>query len=111
LPPIAAAAQPAGWSPAPGPPASAILAVQQQLAQLGYDPGPADGLLGPDTRDAIIRLEAANKLPIDPRISARLLAALRTAFARRSSLQVARAYRKEKLTAKKAEFVLEKQGS
>ena len=36
-----------------------IAAVQRALARLGYDPGPADGVLGPKTRAAIRAFQAA----------------------------------------------------
>jgi len=49
---------------------------QSSLRQLGLFAGPLDGTLGPDTRDAIIRFEASRQLPIDPRVSDRLLAEL-----------------------------------
>ena len=39
--------------------------VQSGLAKLGYDPGPADGVLGPKTRDAIREYEQRNSLPVD----------------------------------------------
>jgi peptidoglycan hydrolase-like protein with peptidoglycan-binding domain len=43
---------------------------------LGLFADPVDGVVGPQTRDAIIRFEAARHLPVDPRVSDRLLAAL-----------------------------------
>lgn len=49
---------------------------QGALRQLGLFAGPIDGTLGPETRDAIIRFEASRQLPIDPRVSDRLLAEL-----------------------------------
>jgi peptidoglycan hydrolase-like protein with peptidoglycan-binding domain len=53
-----------------------IKRVQAGLRALGLFAGPADGVVGPQTRDAIIRFEASRQLPIDPRISDRLLAEL-----------------------------------
>jgi peptidoglycan hydrolase-like protein with peptidoglycan-binding domain len=50
--------------------------VQAGLRQLGFFAGRLDGRLGPETRDAIIRFEASRQLPIDPRVSDRLLAEL-----------------------------------
>ena len=37
--------------------------VQQRLREAGFDPGPADGLLGPRTRDAIRRWQESAGLP------------------------------------------------
>jgi peptidoglycan hydrolase-like protein with peptidoglycan-binding domain len=56
--------------------ADPVLRAQQGLKQLGFYAGPADGALGPGTRDAIIRFELSRQLPVDPRVSDRLLAAL-----------------------------------
>src|SRR6202035_2737022 len=56
--------------------ADPVLRAQQGLKQLGFYAGPADGALGPGTRDAIIRFEVSRQLPVDPRVSDRLLAAL-----------------------------------
>lgn len=54
---------------------------QEGLQRLGLFAGRADGVVGPQTRDAIIRFEAGRRLPIDPRISDRLLAELEQAGA------------------------------
>jgi osmotically inducible lipoprotein OsmB len=43
--------------------------VQSGLTQLGYDPGPADGMLGPKTRAAIREYEGRNKLPVDGQVT------------------------------------------
>ncbi|MXW90932.1 MAG: hypothetical protein F4114_15320 [Rhodospirillaceae bacterium] len=60
-----------------------VAAVQRALAQLGYDPGPADGIAGPKTRNAVRAFQAAAGLPVDGRVSEGLertvLAALRRA--------------------------------
>lgn len=42
--------------------------VQRRLDQLGCDAGPADGRIGPHTRSAIIRFQAANRLGQDGRL-------------------------------------------
>ena len=50
--------------------------VQLRLLELGYDPGPVDGLDGPATRDAlraVARVNGAGE-PIDPAQAVRLLA-------------------------------------
>lgn len=54
----------------------AVAQAQEALRQLGYLRGPADGVLGPATRDAIIRFEIARAMAIDPRVSDALLAVL-----------------------------------
>lgn len=56
-----------------------VVQAQAALRQLGFLAGPADGAIGPATRDAIIRFQAANQLPIDPRVSDRLIADLERA--------------------------------
>jgi peptidoglycan hydrolase-like protein with peptidoglycan-binding domain len=56
--------------------ADPVLLAQKGLQQLGFYSGPMDGALGPGTRDAIIRFEVSRHLPVDPRVSDGLLAAL-----------------------------------
>ena len=70
-----------GQSAGQGPMTDPVASAQEALQQLGFLAGPADGAIGPQTRDAIIRFEAARHLPIDPRVSDRLLAALAEAEA------------------------------
>ena len=53
-----------------------VARAQVGLRQLGLLDGPPDGAVGPQTRDAIIRFQAAHRLAIDPRVSDSLLAAL-----------------------------------
>jgi TPR repeat protein/S1-C subfamily serine protease len=53
--------------------------LQQRLADLGYDPGPVDGAVGPRTRAAIRAFQADAGLPVDGRISEALFAALESA--------------------------------
>jgi len=43
--------------------------VQRILAELGYDPGPADGVMGPRTRAAIRAFQTTVGLPADGRLS------------------------------------------
>jgi peptidoglycan hydrolase-like protein with peptidoglycan-binding domain len=56
--------------------ADPVLRAQKELKRLGFYSGPADGALGPSTRDAIIRFEVSRQLAVDPRVSDRLLGAL-----------------------------------
>jgi len=44
------------------PPGDVTMQVQEALAQAGYYYGPIDGVLGPETRDAILRFQADNGL-------------------------------------------------
>jgi hypothetical protein len=41
-----------------------VMAVQQKLARLGYYRGPVDGIMGPQTRQAIRSLQSVEKLPV-----------------------------------------------
>jgi hypothetical protein len=62
------------------PPATAgdvVRDIQLGLQRLGYDPGPADGRLGPKTEAAIRRYQQDNHLPVDGRTSAALLQDIR----------------------------------
>ncbi|MDJ0958450.1 MAG: peptidoglycan-binding domain-containing protein [Arenicellales bacterium] len=52
--------------------------VQQQLASLGYDPGPVDGVVGPQTLDAIVRFQQSRGLPVDARVTDELAQLLRS---------------------------------
>jgi len=46
-----------------------IAELQEGLAELGYDPGPVDGLLGPKTRAAITEFQRDQKMPVDQEYS------------------------------------------
>jgi N-acetylmuramoyl-L-alanine amidase len=52
------------------------VSVQSALAQRGYYHGPADGNIGPDSREAIRSFQAAQKLPATGIIDPKLLKAL-----------------------------------
>ena len=56
--------------------ADPVMRAQKELKSLGFYSGRPDGELGPGTRDAIIRFEVSRQLPVDPRVSDRLLEAL-----------------------------------
>jgi len=47
--------------------------VQDELAREGYDPGPVDGVIGAQTRDAIIDYQKDHDLPVTGRIDTPLL--------------------------------------
>ena len=53
-----------------------VKAVQERLNELGYDAGPADGLMGGRTRAAIVAFQRENNLPQNGSASAALLRAL-----------------------------------
>jgi peptidoglycan hydrolase-like protein with peptidoglycan-binding domain len=40
-----------------------VLEAQRALRDLGYDPGPIDGMFGPKTRAALEKYQATEKLP------------------------------------------------
>ena len=50
--------------------------MQRRLAELGYEPGPADGLMGPRTREAIRALQRDRGLPRSGRIDSATIEAL-----------------------------------
>jgi peptidoglycan hydrolase-like protein with peptidoglycan-binding domain len=51
-------------------------AVQEELAELGYYHGPADGAIGPETQRAIRWFQSVAKVPVTGRIDSALLKAL-----------------------------------
>jgi hypothetical protein len=55
---------------------SVALGVQDQLTRLGYSPGPVDGVVGPQTRDAIMDFQNDHRLPVTGQIDGTLLRAL-----------------------------------
>ncbi len=52
---------------------------QTLLKAAGYDPGPADGLMGPKTRTAIASFGEAHGVELTPEPQLKLLEALRAA--------------------------------
>ncbi len=67
-----AGARSAGTSAAPAAGGYNLAAIQGALAAKGYEPGPADGLMGPKTRNAIKQFQADNGLPVTGEPSAEL---------------------------------------
>lgn len=53
-----------------------VAKVQKKLTELGYEPGPVDGLMGTKTRAAIRRYQVVVGLPVDGRITRSVLARL-----------------------------------
>ncbi|MEJ2125868.1 MAG: peptidoglycan-binding protein, partial [Alphaproteobacteria bacterium] len=64
------------WSTSITPVNSAVVEVQRMLNQLGFKPGPADGVMGPLTVAAIREFEGKNGFPVTGKVSAILLAEL-----------------------------------
>jgi len=60
--------------PAPDP---TVRAIQERLNELGYDAGPADGLMGGKTRAAIVAFQKESNLPQNGSASAALLQTLK----------------------------------
>lgn len=53
-----------------------IASVQRRLSELGFEPGPVDGLMGPRTRKAVSAFQRANSLSADGQLGAKTLNAL-----------------------------------
>jgi len=70
-------------APAPQP-IPEVLVTQKLLAQLGYDPGPADGLYGNKTRSAIEDYQRSQNLAADGQVSSTLLLNLVAATERKA---------------------------
>lgn len=47
-------------------PVGRVSGIQQRLHNLGYDPGPIDGIFGPLTRHALTRFQVDQQIPADP---------------------------------------------
>lgn len=62
-----------------------LRSIQQHLARLGYSPGVADGLMGPNTRRAIQKFQLDQGLAINGVASPQLLEKLRSVVAARQS--------------------------
>lgn len=58
---------------APLPKDKKVLAIQRRLSDAGYEPGPVDGVVGEQTRAAIIAFEYDNKLPVTGAATEKLL--------------------------------------
>jgi hypothetical protein len=55
---------------------STVASVQDQLTRLGYSPGGVDGVLGPQTRDAIADFQNDRGMPATGQIDGSLMRAL-----------------------------------
>ena len=93
--PVAKRSTPAPRAAPPRPTVSAALIrrSQRNLQQLGYRPGPVDGLVGPRTRAAIRRYQVSQGLPVDGMLTADLAERLDLSSAQamaRSEVQVSK---------------------
>jgi hypothetical protein len=55
---------------------SLAMSVQDRLTRLGYSPGPVDGVIGAQTRDALADFQNDNRLPATGAINTATLRAL-----------------------------------
>ncbi len=76
VPPATALLAPTTVTVAVADEAGRVMQAQQRLATLGYDPGPADGVMGPRTRTAIAAFQRSAGLPANGIVSDDLLTAL-----------------------------------
>ncbi|MCB1719100.1 MAG: murein L,D-transpeptidase [Candidatus Competibacteraceae bacterium] len=72
------ATQPLARVEQPATPYLDISHVQQRLLELGFAPGPVDGIAGPAFHDALIAFQKLNNLPRDGQLSEAVQAALAT---------------------------------
>lgn len=56
----------------PSPSSPVVVEIQKGLARLGYEPGPIDGIVGSQTRNAIRQFERDHRLLVDGRASPQL---------------------------------------
>ena len=66
------AQQSSRYNQARGPGRALVVGIQTELSNLGYDPGPIDGIMGPRTTVAISRYQTDHKLLIDGQASVEL---------------------------------------
>ncbi|WNJ99973.1 peptidoglycan-binding domain-containing protein [Thalassospiraceae bacterium LMO-JJ14] len=71
----------------PSPSKGTVREVQKLLKELGYDPGPIDGQMGPKTRTAIKSFQREALLPPDAEIDQDFLRALRDAHSERQKFK------------------------
>lgn len=70
LPPLPVAANPKGFRPM-------VAETERRLSQLGYDPGPVDGVLTRRTRKALRAYQADSALPVNGRMTRRTVENMR----------------------------------
>lgn len=57
-------------------PSNLVRAVQDRLKELGFDPGPADGIYGSKTKNGIMEFQHFKNIEVDGKISNQLIGAL-----------------------------------
>jgi peptidoglycan hydrolase-like protein with peptidoglycan-binding domain len=61
----------------PGPPAPRFVReAQRTLRELGYQPGPVDGVVGPKTQDALAKYQRSERIQVTRRLDAETMARL-----------------------------------
>lgn len=78
-----------------------IKETQQMLLSSGYNPGPADGLMGKRTRAAIKAFQKANNIPITGKVSADLHRQLSRNSTRKASAETKNSTSEERKAAKR----------
>ena len=74
------------YTPPPPPrPSAALMEVQRSLGQLGFDPGPVDGLPGPRLSEAVQAFQRAHDQSPTGRLSGETIGAIREAARMRAS--------------------------
>ena len=68
---------------------SDIREAQRLLSDLGYSPGPADGIMGSKSREALMRFQSQEGLPVNGKVSDRVLAQLRKARTQTAAIRPA----------------------
>lgn len=102
-----------------GPPATGnnlgahqIKRVQRDLQRLGYDPGPADGVMGQKTSQAIKQFERDTNLPVtglpSPRVLAGMASALQTSPTQSGKVQLYTPAQLNQMTTPEGEFATAK---
>jgi peptidoglycan hydrolase-like protein with peptidoglycan-binding domain len=61
-------------------PKDQLMEVQSLLIKLGFNPGPADGIIGPKTLEAVRKYQKSNGMEVDGKISEKLLEQLRKSY-------------------------------
>ena len=61
----------------PAPPAPRFIReAQRTLRELGYQPGPVDGIVGPRTRQALVRYQKAERIEVTGRLDSETMVRL-----------------------------------